>query len=307
MTELVHLLEYISIDVVLIGLVFSVFLMLSHSIWKHRHLGVGPAVSEGLDGMRRFAEEPRVSWVHPVAMVVLASQIGTVLVRLSDEILDSNAAIEAPIFLYVPEIGNISEWSSWFADEWEEEDELKLRVIEDGLERADFSAEVKGLLRRHLPPPEGSCFPPKGTDDCAKGFFQHANAVVLSDRGGDEQREELRREKYTVYLLSVLFVGTWIVVLATLAGPMLVAVCSSRAGILKAWTGHGIRALAPLGKVFLALLLLWVAEGFILRLWTEQSVRYNRRLLHAYVEIASYGDAAMDIAPAAPVEQTNED
>ena len=42
-------------------------------------------------------------------------------------------------------------------------------------------------------------------------------------------------------------------------------------------------------------MILWILEGITLRLWTEQSTRYNRRLVHSYISIASYGDPAMDI------------
>ena len=122
--------------------------------------------------------------------------------------------------------------------------------------------------------------------------------------GAMNQREQLRREKYTVYLLSVMFVGTWILLLATLVGP--VPIGAWRVGS-SLWTGAGAprKAWVFVGQALVALILLWIAEGFILRLWTEQSVRYNRRLVHAYVYIAGYGDGAMDIAGNESGRETN--
>ena len=92
--------------------------------------------------------------------VVVASQIGTILVRLSDEILDSEKAISSRCFLYVPAIGDICKLNSWFGEEegWQEEDLLKLDVLEDTFKRSDFSLEIKDLLERHLPPPGGFLF-----------------------------------------------------------------------------------------------------------------------------------------------------
>ena len=298
MGDLIHLIEYISVDVLLIGVVFSLFLVLSWSMLNHWQEGVCRGISKALD----YIGEPKQrSWLYLAVLVVLASQLGTVLVRLSDEVLDSDA-ITAFIFLYVPAIGDISDRNEW-GKNWKEEDLLKLQVIRDGLHRADFAPAIKGLLRRHLPPPEGFCFPPRDEDDCAKGFFQHANAVVIGDRGSDAQRDELRHEKYIVYLLSVLFVGIWILILPIFFVLLPVAFCqlvfecytelkaTQRPRSMTRIWGISKRLVTAIFVFFL----LWCAEGFILRLWTEQSVRYNRRLLHAYVNIAGYGDPAMGI------------
>ena len=138
-------------------------------------------------------------------------------------------------------------------------------------------------------PQGGSCFESNDKDDCAKGFFQHANAVVMGDRGYEDQREELRHEKYTVNLLSSVFVGTWLLIGATVLGPFFYAGW-------KLLTCHRNKArLLQLFHAVLFIFLMWIAEGFTLRLWTEQSIRYNRRLVHAYIAIASYGDPAMSI------------
>lgn len=245
MQELVPLLEYISIDVVLIGLVFSLFLALSWSVWANRHLGACHGAKAGLRLISAFARTaPKTSWTYPVMLLVVSSQVGTVLVRLSDEILDSDV-ITNPLFLYVPKIGDLDKPTHWLTGEWKEEDLLKVEVLNDALTRADFSPQIKTLLKRHLPYPHGHCSKTKDEDDCAKGFFQHANAVVRSDRGSDAQREDLRRQQYIVYLLSVIFVGTWLLLLTMLVGPFWVVGCRLCRRCSLAWK---TRSVAPACK-----------------------------------------------------------
>ena len=162
-----------------------------------------------------------------------------------------------------------------------------MKALKDASVRADFVQAIQVLLRRHIPIEKtGSCA--KG-DDCSKGFFQHANAVVMGHRANDGHRDELRHEKHVVRLLSVIFVGTWVLLLTTLVG----LVCSVGLTVLnkKKKRHHALI------RTVLLLLLLWILEGLTLRLWTEQSIRYNRRLIHAYISIASHGDPAMDMEP----------
>lgn len=290
MAELAHVIEYLSVDVVLIGLIFSLFLALSCSIWRCRSSSVCEGLSEGFKGVRRFVRRQN-SRVYTVVFVVVASQIGTILVRLSDEVLDSQKAINSRCFLYVPAFGDICRLESWIGEEerWQEEDLLKLEVLKDTFKRSDFTPEIMNLLERHLPHPEGSCFESNDKEDCAKGFFQHAHAVVMGERGYEDQREELRHEKYTVKLLSSVFVGSWLLLGATVFGPLFFA---GR----KLLSCHRNKArLVQLFHAVVFIFLVWTAEGFTLRLWTEQSIRYNRRLVHAYIAIASFGDPAMDI------------
>ena len=121
------------------------------------------------------------------------------------------------------------------------------------------------------------------------GFFQHANAVIAGGRGGGEQREALRHEKHAVQLLSVVFVGIWIAIFVT-AAPFAVSVRN-----LFVDRSNVANNLLALGQVVAFVLLLWFAEGVMLRLWTEQTQGYYRRVVHSYVAIASYGDPAMDV------------
>ena len=289
MAELAHIIEFISIDVVFIGLVVSLIGVLTVGIWKCRRDGVFQGLLEGSRIAKCLLEsKDKKSLIVLAIGLVLASQLGIVFERLADEILDSQEVIESGLFLYFPEFDKI--YRGKLSGKWKEEDLLKLAAIKDAFKRADFAPKIKELLSRHLPPKDGSCCKPKDKkDDCAKGFFQHANAVVIGEHGSESQRDELRHEKYIVRLLSVSFVGTWILIIAIFFGPFV------SAGYSAIWSQHCKEGLLRLRAAVVFLLLFWVVEGAILRLWTEQSIRHNRRLVHAYIAIASYGDPAMDI------------
>ena len=285
MAEFAHLIESLSMEVVLIGLVVSLFVLLAHVVWNCRDRGVRQALSEDLETVKRWSENGKLFWLVLAAVLVIASQLGTIFVVVSDEVLDSKKLIESRLFLYVPPFGKTLQWDS-YCKKWKEEDQLKLDVLKDASERAEFAREIKVVLKRHLPEDKGGRCSNCDEDDCAKGFFQHANAVVIGDHGGDGPRDELRHEKHVVRLLSIIFVGIWLLFFVALLGPFVTAVWD----MLKKrrhWKAL-VRAV-----VFLAIL--WILEGMTLRLWTEQSKRYNRRLVHFYVAIASYGDPAMNI------------
>ena len=162
MTELVHLIEYVSTDVVLIGLVFSLFLALSKNIWEHRRLGVAQGVSNGLGRIVDFAEDRETSWVYLVGIVVVASQAGTILVRLSDEILDSDDAIRLPIFLYVPEIGDFGQLESWRDEDWDEEDAAQTAGTRGRPEANRLFIGLEGASETSLAAARGLLLPAQG-------------------------------------------------------------------------------------------------------------------------------------------------
>ena len=221
MAELAHLLESLGIEVVLIGLVVLLFLALARVIWKSRHCSVSQGLLEDRETVKPLFEKGKLFWVVLAAALVVASQLGTIFVLISDEVLDSNKLIKCPLFLYVPALSDIVGLN--FSGKWDEEDQLKLIVLEDESERTDFTPKIKCVLKSHLPQEKGGRCPNDIKYDCAKGFFQHANAVVISNRGGDIQRDELRHEKHVVRLLAVIFVGIWILI-ATLVWPFIIGV-----------------------------------------------------------------------------------
>ena len=61
MGELAHVIEFLSVDVVLIGLIFSLFLALSWSIWRCRSSSVCQGISEGVKCVQRFIRKTK-SW-----------------------------------------------------------------------------------------------------------------------------------------------------------------------------------------------------------------------------------------------------
>lgn len=291
MAEIAHLIESLSIGVVLIGFVVLSFLALSIEAWRHRRCQFDTHLMQVLGRDFRsvisWLGGEKYSWVIVAGALILASQLGTIFVRISDEILDSEELIASELFFYVPEFREIFNCKfGGFLNDWKDEDELRLIALKQVSRRTHFSPEVNDVMERHLPPYGGNFASAPKHDDSVKGFFLHANAVVISERGSAGQRDELRHDRHAVQLFSVIFVATWMLLLATLCGPVLSA-------SVKALKGQG--AYRSLYRAVLFLLLLWIFEGLILRLWTEQSRGSNRRLIHSYVTIASHGDPAMGI------------
>ena len=291
MAEIAYLIESLSIGVVLIGFVVLLFLVLSIEVWRHRRSSISAdflkALGEDVKSVISSLEGRRYSWVPVAGALILASQLGTMFVRISDEILDSEELIACELFFYVPEFREIFNCKfGGFLNDWKDEDELRLIALQQALRRTDFSPEITATLERHITPSGGDFPCVREKNELVKGFFQHANAVVIGRHGSAGQLDELRHDRHAIQLFSVIFVGTWMLLLATLCGPVI----SSSVAFLK---GHG--TYRPLCKALLFLLILWILEGLTLRLWTEQSRGGNRRLIHSYVTIASYGDPAMGI------------
>ena len=295
MAEVLHVVEFLSVDIVLFGLIVLLVLTLSVGLMRHRRCNIGQGLLKSINEVVGFGNGKRLV---VVVGVLFASQLGIIFVQLSDEILDSQDVISSRLFLYVPRLDDMFKKEDWYK-RWDEEDKLKQKVLKQEFSRADFAPQVKQLLARHLPPNKDGfcrmenidrCCEPEKKYDCAKGLFQHANAVVIGNRGDDNQREALRHEDYAVQLLSVIFVGTWILIVATFFGPVVFAVgAACKQSVCRS------AMIRKLGWAVMFLVVLWFVEGAFLRLWTEQSIRYNRKLLHAYIAIASYGDPAMDI------------
>ena len=225
MAEFAHLIESLSIGVGLIGFVVLLFLLLSIEVWRHRHCSIGThflkALGNDIKRVISWLEGKRFSWVPVAAALILASQLGTMFVRISDEILDSEELIACEIFFYVPEFREIFNCKfGGFLNDWKDEDELRMIALQQVVNRTNFSSKITAALERHITPYDGDFPSARKNAELVKGFFHHANAVVIGTRGSAGQLDELRRDRHAIQLFSVIFVGTWMLLLATLCGPV---------------------------------------------------------------------------------------
>ena len=326
MKDFVQLVEFVSIDIALIGFLVLYILALAVESYRHSSWSIwrtNVVILERLQNWRRNGKnsdhEKAGSYLIVIGLVLVASALGTIFSVIADEVLDS-PKIESEVYFYVPELKDWDELKNWGIpiittygdrDKWKEEDTIKVDVLFKVNRRKQLkNTKLDAVFRRHLPcgkesspdkctPGEWQKLKSNGEtvcgdtfwDDCPKGLFQHASAFVTEKASG-ATKNRVRRERYAVELLSVVFVGIWIVLLAKVFGLF-------KGSLRERWFWFKGIGWPRRGKVMLTFILtvlgLWIAEGVAIRLWTEQLKGYDHTLLSSYATVASFGDPAMGI------------
>lgn len=302
MSEIVRIVEQIGIDIVLTGVFVLATFFFGWSIGRATTVLEGittvtgdiPKAAQHLCSMLTIApsgdRRPWMSIVAGVGILALAAMTGRVFTLIGDEVLDSDLIAE-PVFLYVPPLGELRkrEWDN--ESEWDDEDTIKRQTLKDAREWSRFVSPIHDVLGRHVDQSEVKSSCGDSRNDCARGFFQHANAIIR-ERASDETRGMLSREASIAEFLSVVFVSVWVLFFATLFGPV-------RKSLMPLIVQPGKKELwGKLAKNITFLAWLWIAEGIALRLWTEQTTLLDRRVIYSYLAIASEGDPAMGVPPA---------
>lgn len=332
MTEIIRVAEQIGIDIVLTGVFVLVMFVFGWHVARDATCGDGfrtaarrlrSLLGGTSDGSKIIAAEAktavlpeetsnrasddwsgiRINFVTMVAMLALAAMTGRLFTLVGDEILDADF-IESWVFLYVP---NLDDWGEK-EKEWDNEDKLKRKALEDALEWSRFNARAHYLLARHVDEQrqpqaaepkqhragkegsEGGNEAPiacahESRTDCARAFFQHAQAVIRQ-RGGDYTRGLIARETSIAEFLSVVFVSIWGLILVALFGPF---AKSAMHLVKKPSSATGAAFVA--NAAFIAWL--WIAQGVGLRLWTEQTKSLDRKIIYSYIAVTEGKDPAM--------------
>lgn len=312
MQDALQLLEHVGIEIVLTGVFVLMTLYVGRHIARARRFRRGIWMAKrrlGVSISAIFPEygRPRMSGILAgIALLALAAMVGHLFTLVGDEVLDSKLVEDQPLFLYVPKFDDVFEFDS-DDREWDSEDKIKRKTLEDALEWSRFDTQTRNILARHVDEDTqeearergwdgGRLAPPpcsrESRTDCARAFFQHAQAVIR-ERGSGETRAMLSRHTSVAEFLSVVFVAIWMLALATVIGPV-------RRFLMQLVAGPWSKALP--GKLVENLVIfawLWIAQGIALRLWTEQTRFLDRKVIHSYLAITSGEDAAMD-APSVP-------
>jgi hypothetical protein len=306
MKDTSQLIELIGFDILFMGLITALTFSLARSLvftppWN--------AWNGAKDGARRFlGHVSSKPFVTLIALVFCAAGVGHVLTVLSDELLDGGTLISKRGFPYIPPLDDL-EPKRW-GGHWMEEDLLKAQALEDVESRLNGADHIQDVLRQRLAKyPEGldvrsiRDLTPEELEevqlDDVKGFFQHVKATVEA-RGNERVLADLRRGLTSLKLLSTFFFDALVLLVAFLVG--LARWLGSRRGAGERAPTVRVDRKERLRRFALSLwwgMLLWLCVGGTLRLWTEHTVSWHKRLLHAYVVIAADGDPVVGIqAPA---------
>ena len=156
---------------------------------------------------------------------------------------------------------------------WSSEDELKCKAVNAVAENLVAAGRTKVYLGNHK------------TKERAKELLQHAYVSTLSS---DNERlvAMLRYEYVAVKVLRVLFLETTLLFLVALFGPWRRRLGQGNFGKARFWRSAG------------QLCLLSALPILCLTLWSAQSKRYYKKIVHSYLVLAKDKDVIMSEKPA---------
>ena len=205
---------------------------------------------------------------------------------VADELLDGGFVSHFPAI--PPSIGDFAEYEKWregWTERFLEEDEIKIDEV-SRLPNILNESELR-IVSRHIPEIELPPVNGKGVEEKrsfeghVKGLFQHADAAIFAS-GKHDLIEGIRVEDNALKIHRILLLGVLVtsVVSFFALGRWLILERGS------------LTVLAVLREVTLAMAAIFMVFLSI-RMWTEQSKRLYKRVIHSYVAVALESDERM--------------
>jgi hypothetical protein len=295
--------ELIGFDILFLGGITLAAWCIAAELWSDPRLSAAACVS-CRKRIHEFLGGGEATAYRYVVLLLGAALIGMIINLTADRLLDQDSIVHGLPTLHWPPWHNVNYG-------WKAEDELKVEGAKS-LGGLTTSSDVAKILRNHSIPPQAPAIsaeaavpegPAKGPDSKSaalsadrkphdatyyriKDFMQHAYAAVEKADNG-KLVPGLRYEFLVLKVLRVL-----LLLVLVLYAVMLIRIA---APVTRRKT------LARLVSLLSATLCAFLLSQLLLWLWSQQSMRYYRRVIHAYVVVAATEDRALlDIPPASP-------